>query len=63
MNWLGGDQLRELLGGTFRGLRRDTDAWTVRLGLPGGGPVEISRPGPAEAYGEALLRLIRLGTD
>jgi hypothetical protein len=56
------DQLRALLGGTFRALTRGADGYAVTLAAPTG-PVEVVGATPEEAYGEALLRLIRLGTD
>jgi hypothetical protein len=51
------DQLRELLGGTFHGLRRDSEAYEVQIDLLGedrrfeAGTVE-------EAYAAALLHLL-----
>jgi hypothetical protein len=51
------DQLRELLGGTFRGLRRDTDGYEVTIELLGeerrfeGGSAD-------ETYAAALLHLL-----
>jgi hypothetical protein len=48
-------QLRELLGGTFVALRA---GYTVEARL-GGRSVEFADADPAEAYGKALLALIR----
>jgi hypothetical protein len=56
------DQLRDLLGGTFRRLDRTDGGYRVVLALPEG-EHEIMAHRPDEAYGEALLHLIRLGTD
>ncbi|MEV4617916.1 pilus assembly protein CpaE [Asanoa sp. NPDC049573] len=56
------DQLRELLGGTFHMLERGQMEFRVEITAAGrrrsfeGGTAE-------EAYGEALLELIRLGVD
>jgi hypothetical protein len=51
------DQLRELLGGTFRGLRRDTDAYEVSIVLLGEDRSFVA--GTAEeAYAAALLHLL-----
>jgi hypothetical protein len=62
-------QLRDLLGGLFQALRRDTDAWAVVLTLPGGdaagngaGPSRrehVVRGGsPVLAYGAALVEVL-----
>lgn len=60
------DQLRELLRGSFRSLRRSGDGFVVEVGwsermLRPGEPAtqEFEHPEPAEAYGLALLELIR----
>ncbi len=57
--WLPGEeQLREMLGAAFHALRRTIDAFEVEIELDGGlRPFE--HPEPAEAYGLALLALIR----
>jgi hypothetical protein len=55
------DQLRELLGGTFRSLERDAAGYRVRIDLLG---VAITFPGDGaarsaeEAYAAALLHLL-----
>ncbi|GAA4592920.1 hypothetical protein GCM10023107_25130 [Actinoplanes octamycinicus] len=51
------DQLRELLGGTFRSLRRDGEGYRVELDLLG---EPLSFPGESadEAYAAALLHLL-----
>jgi hypothetical protein len=56
------DQLRELLGGTFRGLDRTDEGYRVALDLPGG-PAAVTAPTAEQAYGEALLHLIRRGAS
>jgi hypothetical protein len=51
------DQLRELLRGSFRALRRLADGFEAEVELEG----EVRRfehPEPAEAYGRALLELL-----
>jgi hypothetical protein len=53
------DQLRELLRTTFRSLTRLTDAYRVDIDLHGE-VRSFEHPEPAEAYGLALLALIRL---
>ncbi|MHA7135417.1 pilus assembly protein CpaE [Oerskovia turbata] len=55
-------QLRSLLGGTFRWLQRfveddDVAAYLVQIELAGG-PLTFRGHDPADAYGEALLRLV-----
>ncbi|MFD1716910.1 pilus assembly protein CpaE [Georgenia deserti] len=55
------DQLRELLGATFRGLEREDGMFRVRATFPAdGGEEEVAHtaPGAADAYGAALLDLI-----
>jgi hypothetical protein len=56
------DQLRELLGGTFHSLERTTAEegvrYTVRAAI-GGREAEFTRDDPTEAYGVAVLALIR----
>jgi hypothetical protein len=56
------DQLRDLLGATFVRLERAADGYRVILNLPAG-PAAVTAAGPEQAYGEALLRLIRLTTN
>lgn len=51
------DQLRTLLGGTFRRLERDGDGYRVTIEMLGQ-PREFTAGEAAEAYGEALLHLI-----
>ena len=55
------DQLRDLLGATFRRLEREADGYRVRATFPAGPgteEVEHAAPEPADAYGAALLDLI-----
>ncbi len=52
------DQLRELLRGSFRSLRRLADSYQVEVELRHGMRV-FEHPEPSEAYGRALLELIR----
>ena len=52
------DQLRELLAGTFRALRRRPDAFEVEVEFAGE-PARFEHPDPAEAYGLALLALVQ----
>lgn len=52
------DQLRELLGSSFRTLRHDGAAWFVDHVDPGGGHLVSEGPTAAEAYGLALLGLL-----
>ncbi|BBH64671.1 hypothetical protein ACTI_13560 [Actinoplanes sp. OR16] len=51
------DQLRELLGGTFRQLRREGGDHVVRTELLGV-EQEFAASSPEEAYAEALLHLL-----
>ena len=51
------DQLRELLRGTFRALRRLEDSFEVEAEIAGG-TCRFEHPDAAEAYGFALLELI-----
>lgn len=51
------DQLRELLRGTFRSLRRLPDSFEVEIEIVGE-TLRFEHPEPAEAYGRALLALI-----
>jgi hypothetical protein len=55
------DQLRELLGGTFRSLRRATDGYIVEMSLLGEDRT-FSAPTPDEAYAAALLHLLAAAT-
>lgn len=58
------DQLRELLGGSFRAMARDGDHYRVSVVLPGAsGPTRYPADSPADAYAAALLDLVRLATD
>lgn len=50
-------QLRELLGGTFRGLQRSPDGWLVRTEVNGAAH-EADDPDAEQAYGLALLHLL-----
>lgn len=50
-------QLRELLGGCFRGLDRTPDGWRVRIEINGSSHV-IEDADAEQAYGLALLRLL-----
>ncbi|WP_136520720.1 MULTISPECIES: pilus assembly protein CpaE [Cellulomonas] len=53
------DQLRELLGGTFRSLARSTDGtYQVLIEVTGQPARVFSADTPADAYGEALLALV-----
>jgi len=52
------DQLRELLRGTFRRLVRLDDAFQVEIEIAGE-RLHFEHPDPSEAYGRALLALIR----
>ncbi|WP_089247529.1 pilus assembly protein CpaE [Asanoa hainanensis] len=56
------DQLRELLGGTFHMLERTGNGWRVELTV-GDRRLRFEAATAEEAYGEALLDLIRLGVD
>ena len=51
------DQLRELLGTTFRELRREENSYAVRMELLGRSQV-FTAPTPEEAYAAALLHLL-----
>jgi len=57
------DQLRSLLGSSFRSLERVAEGYRVTSALPGdpadGGASGYWGADPAEAYGRALLALIR----
>ncbi|WP_173078491.1 pilus assembly protein CpaE [Phytohabitans rumicis] len=52
------DQLRELLGGTFRRLDRTPGGYQVTIELLGS-TYDFDAAEPAEAYGEALLHLVK----
>ena len=63
------DQLRELLGGTFRGLRRAGDptaagpgGYEVHVELPVLGEQRFTAATAADAYAEALLALVGVAT-
>ena len=59
------DQLRGLLGSSFRSLERIDDGYRVISELPGGKAADASGywgDEPSEAYGRALLALIRRAT-
>lgn len=51
------DQLRELLGGTFRALRRDDAGWAVDIALLGEERTFTAEL-PEQAYAAALLHLL-----
>ena len=51
-------QLRELLAGTFRSLTRQAGNWRVEVEV-NGAPAAFSDPDTEQAYGLALLHLIR----
>ncbi|MFK0242199.1 pilus assembly protein CpaE [Microbacterium sp. NPDC090281] len=51
------DQLRDLLRGTFRALKRLDDTFRVEIEIAGA-PLAFEHPDPSEAYGRALLELI-----
>ena len=56
------DQLRELLGGTFRSLTRDGDLFHVEISVHGATAVFIA-PEAADAYAFALLELVGAATS
>ena len=57
--WLPGeDQLRSLLGGTFRSLVATEEAYVVRTRSPAGVEQGFEGSDPADAYGLALLALL-----
>ena len=57
------DQLRDLLRSTFRSLtRQGEDSYRVTVAL-NGAPEFFDAADPADAYGNALLRLISLSAD
>ena len=55
------DQLRELLGGTFRALRRTAGGFDVEMSLLGEDRT-FSAPTPEEGYAAALLHLLAAAT-
>jgi hypothetical protein len=55
------DQLRALLGGTFRGLTRTHGGYAVEIAL-GDEPLVFEADEAEPAYGAALLHLIQRGT-
>jgi hypothetical protein len=57
------DQLRELLGITFRALERDGASYRVTTERAGHGPERFTGGDPAEAYGRALLALVRRSSE
>lgn len=62
--WLPGeDQLRELLGGTFRSLARAPDGYEVGIELPGRPLQDFTAPSAADAYADALLALVGAAVD
>jgi hypothetical protein len=52
------EQLRELLGGTFRHLARGSGGHEVVIELPGRPQQVFSAPSAADAYADALLALV-----
>ncbi len=56
------EQLRELLRGTFRQLRRQPDTYEVEVDL-GGKRLVYAHPEPSDAYALALLALLHRVTD
>ncbi|ADG74019.1 conserved hypothetical protein [Cellulomonas flavigena DSM 20109] len=58
------DQMRELLGGTFRSLARSTDGrYQVLVELPHGPERVFTAEDAADAYAEALLALVSAATS
>jgi hypothetical protein len=55
------DQLRELLGGTLRALRRTEPDWAVEVTLLGRDHT-FTAPTPEQAYAAALLHLLEAAT-
>ena len=55
------DQLRELLGGTLRALRRTEAGWDVDITLLGEART-FTAPTPEDAYAAALLHLLAAAT-
>jgi hypothetical protein len=56
------DQLRDLLGGTFRALHRDDGGYRVDIELLGT-PHTFTAAAPADAYALAVLHLLRAAVD
>lgn len=57
------DQMRELLGHTFRSLARSTTGWyQVLVEVPGRPEEAFGAENPEDAYAEALLSLVRAAT-
>ncbi|MGV8977283.1 MAG: pilus assembly protein CpaE [Cellulomonas sp.] len=62
--WLPGeDQLRELLGGTFRHLARTTEGFEVVIELAGRAQQVFTASAAADAYADALLALVGAAVD
>ena len=58
------DQLRDLLGGSFRSLARSTTGWfEVLVEIPGRPEQVFGSDNPADAYAEALLALMASATS
>jgi len=58
------DQMRDLLGGTFRSLARSTDGrYQVLVELAGGPERVFTAADAADAYAEALLALVTAATS
>jgi len=53
------DQLRERLGDSFTRLERTGPVYVVTVTVDGEGTITRSSPDPAEAYGVALLEILR----
>ena len=56
------DQLRSRLGGTFRSLERTAQGYRVSVQGEDGEVVDYDGESPAQAYGSALLELVRRAT-
>jgi hypothetical protein len=62
--WLPGEeQLRELLGGTFRRLARTPDGYEVVIELPGRTQQSFASSCATDAYADALLALVGAAVD
>jgi hypothetical protein len=57
------DQLRELLGGTFRSLSRVEDGFEVEVDLPARGVRRFGADDAGDAYADALLALVTAAVD
>ena len=57
------EQLRELLGGTFRRLACVPGGYEVVIELPGRPPQAFTAPSSADAYADALLALVGTAVD